>query len=155
MFMVSFMDDLLTPEQAAAIRGLEKTVDRCARKRSSDREDKRKLEVWRDGVWDRDKSKCRCCGADVVRNFYSPRRGECHHIAGRRIRPLRWDVRNGVLLCADPCHLRATGTIGVKVTIAQADIHRFELVVGGHRYIDATHPLEFIRNAKETQYGMA
>lgn len=146
---MTFMDDLLTPEDVAAGRllsSLSKGLTRCARKRASDRTQKAKLEQWRRGVWLRDKSACRNCGITVVKDFQSLRRGDCNHIAGRRDKSVKYDVRNGMLLCRD-CHLLVTGTIGVKVTIVQDE--RFWFYLEGRHYIDATHPVDFIRNLKE------
>lgn len=49
---------------------------------------------WRVAIKDRDKF-CQVCGNTNSLN--------AHHIVGRRNRMLRWDLLNGVLLCAG-CH---------------------------------------------------
>jgi hypothetical protein len=50
--------------------------------------------IWRDKIHARDEV-CQLCGGTQNLN--------AHHIEGRRMRCLRWDLDNGLLLCAG-CH---------------------------------------------------
>lgn len=61
--------------------------------------------AFRLAVWKRDGSQCRICLRQVVRSLeLLPNRGEVHHLMTRGAHPeQRFDVANGVLLCA-VCH---------------------------------------------------
>lgn len=147
---LDFMQSLPTLAEANAQPiAIPASVLRIEYKRQREREDIRKLSIWRKAIWLRDEGLCRACGCEVKKTQEPhPQRGECNHIAGRRDRAVRWDVRNGVLLCM-ACHRLVTGTVGVKVTIRQDEHYWF--YVGRQSYIDATYDnLQFIRNAKET-----
>ena len=50
--------------------------------------------VWREKIKERD-IYCQVCGSSNTLNS--------HHVVGRRNRTLRWDLDNGILLCAG-CH---------------------------------------------------
>lgn len=115
------------------------TPSRLDVKDAKDKDDAAKLKVWRDQVVDRDEHKCRCCGVKVVRTLaLHPRRAECNHVAGRDDKAVRYDTRNGILLCLK-CHQRVTGLVNDKVTI----VGTVFFTKGGTRYINADFPVEW------------
>lgn len=61
------------------------------------------LALWRKAVRARWEARCAFCGAD--------QECECHHIVPRHHRLLRFDVRNGLLLCKH-CHRLAQTLTG-------------------------------------------
>lgn len=102
--------------------------------------DKKLLDLFRQRVWLRDKGICRKCGAKVLKTLaLTAKRGEVNHVAGRDDKAVRYDPRNGILLCNSPCHEQVTGTVGVKVLIVGTKF--FE--VNGTRYINAAKPVTF------------
>jgi hypothetical protein len=109
------------------------------------RKDESKDEArWRKEVWKRDGGKCRWCGREVVKTIeLINERGECHHVSGRVVKAIRWDRRNGILLCAGPCHERLTGKVNEKFLIHSK--HTFQ--VDGINYINADRPVRFQRVA--------
>ncbi len=54
--------------------------------------DKKLLKEWRDKCLERDNYKCVYCGKTETLNV--------HHILGRRARSTRYDIDNGITLCA-------------------------------------------------------
>lgn len=60
----------------------------------SDHHDRKLMKSWREKVNERDKKVCAKCGKGGVLH--------CHHYYGKRSRPLRWFVPNGIMLC--PSH---------------------------------------------------
>lgn len=98
---------------------------------------------WKKAVWKRDCGRCRWCGKEVRRCLdLVPDRGEAHHISGRVVRAIRWDVRNGLLVCA-ACHERLTGKVAEKHVI----VSRHTFTIDGVSYINADKPLRFQRVA--------
>lgn len=81
-----------------------RVVDRVAVKQKRDR----RSQAFRQAVWQRDGGRCRHCGRLVRRTLeLVPDRGEVHHRQTRGAHPdRRYDVANGVLLCA-VCHQQA------------------------------------------------
>jgi len=65
-----------------------------------------------------------------------------HHVSGRVVREIRWDVRNGLLLCAS-CHERITGKVAEKHVVISR--HTFE--IDGIAYINADKAVQFKRIA--------
>lgn len=64
--------------------------------------------TFKNAVWARDEHTCRCCRHHVIKSLeLVANRGEVHHLQSRRYHQKRFDVRNGVLLCA-LCHSRVT-----------------------------------------------
>lgn len=96
---------------------------------------------WQREVWKRDAGKCRWCGRAVRKCLeLVPDRGECHHVSGRVVVAIRWDRRNGLLLCAAD-HERLTGKVAEKFLIHSK--HTFS--IDGIQYINADKPLRFKR----------
>lgn len=112
------------------------------RTKTEQRIDERKAEAaWKKAVWTRDRGHCRWCRR-VCRQCLdlAADRGEVHHVSGRVVRALRWDRRNGLLLCA-ACHERVTGRVAEKVLMHS----RHTFTVDGVRYLDADRPVHFKR----------
>lgn len=110
-------------------------------KRLDESKDEKK---WRAAIWKRDEGKCRWCGRTVVKSLeLRPDRGECHHVSGRVVKEIRWDRRNGILLCLPPCHERLTGTVAEKHLLYSR--HTFS--VDGIAYLNADKPVKFKRIA--------
>lgn len=77
-------------------------------KRLRDRVGRLAEKAWRDVIWARDLSQCQCCHNPVLRTEdLVPNRGECHHIKSRRVKAVRNDPRNGILVCRE-CHGKLT-----------------------------------------------
>ncbi len=94
-----------------------------------DRQDKAAEGRWKREIWKRDKHLCRCCDKHVEKSLdLMPNRGECHHLAGRADKSVRWDVRNGILTCHD-CH--------------EAIEHNEIAVLQGRTYLDGDKKLKF------------
>ena len=106
--------------------------------------DERKEEAaWKKAVWKRDDKACRWCHR-VCRQCLdlAPDRGEVHHVSGRVVRAIRWDRRNGLLLCAS-CHERITGKVAEKHLV----ISKHTFSVDEIAYINADKPVKFQRVA--------
>lgn len=94
-------------------------------------------------VWKLDKSCCRWCRRKVERVLaLVPERAEFHHVSGRIVKAIRWDIRNLLLLCAS-CHERITGKVAERFLIHSK--HLF--IVDGIKYINARKPLHYQRVA--------
>jgi hypothetical protein len=106
--------------------------------------DERKAEdEWKKAVWKRDSGRCRWCRRECRRALaLLPDRGECHHVSGRVVREIRWDRRNGILICA-VCHERVTGKVAEKHVIES----RYTFQVDGVAYINADKNVKFTRVA--------
>jgi hypothetical protein len=61
-----------------------------------------------------------------------------HHITGRADRVVRWDVRNGTVVCCE-CHSKVTKH---EIVIVQAAKYLFT-ADNGKRYINANKKIEF------------
>lgn len=111
-------------------------------KKVADAKDERKEEAaWKKAVWKRDGGQCRWCHRTVSHSLsLVPERGEVHHVSGRVVREIRWDRRNGLLLCAAD-HERITGKVAEKHVIESR--HTFS--VDGIAYINADKPVRFAR----------
>lgn len=111
-----------------------------AAKASDDSKDERKAKA---EVWKLDGGCCRWCKRKVQRVMdLIPERAEFHHVSGRIVRAIRWDVRNLILLCA-ACHERITGKVAEKFLIFSK--HTF--VVDGIAYINARKRVGYQRVA--------
>lgn len=98
---------------------------------------------WKREVWKRDDGQCRWCRRDVRKCLeLVADRGECHHVSGRVVKEIRWDRRNGLLLCAT-CHERITGKVAEKHVVTSK--HTF--AVDGIAYINADKAVRFQRIA--------
>ena len=106
--------------------------------------DERKEEAaWKKAVWKRDAGKCRWCHRAVIKCLETaPERGECHHVSGKVVKAIRWDRRNGLLVCAT-CHERLTGKVAEKHVIESK--HTF--TADDVRYINADKAVRFVRVA--------
>lgn len=110
--------------------------------REAKRKDETKLEQkWKAEVWKRDGGKCRWCGREVRKCLeLIADRGEVHHVSGRVVREIRWDRRNGLLLCATD-HERVTGKVGERFLIHS----KYTFTVDEIAYINADRPVKFQR----------
>jgi hypothetical protein len=94
-------------------------------------------------VWLLDKGHCRCCGRKVERKpDMLPDRAEFHHVNGRTVKAIRWDVRNLILLCLE-CHQQVTGVINLKVVL----VATAQFVVKGESYKNGRKAVRFERVA--------
>ena len=115
------------------------TPSRLQQKDAKDKDDTKRLKVWRDEVIDRDEHACRHCACRVIRTLsLHPRRFEAHHIAGRDDKAVRHDTRNALTLCRR-CHERVTGLVNDKLTI----VGTAWFTKGGTRYVNADFPVTF------------
>lgn len=116
---------------------------RLQKKAAEDKDDRKAEAKWRAEVWKRDGGCCRWCHREVRRCLeLVPTRGEVHHVSGRVVRAIRWDRRNGLLVCAT-CHERLTGKVAEKHVIES----RHTYAIDGIAYIDADKPVRFKRVA--------
>lgn len=81
-------------------------VDRIDQKRKREQAEAE----FKNAVWERDGYCCRACGRRVYRTHEAvPQRGEVHHLRPRSLaKNQRLNPKNGVLLCAHPCHVDVT-----------------------------------------------
>lgn len=129
------------------------TLDEVSRTRRPTQKGKTRLEArvearpltkvtekdFRDDVWRRDRSHCRCCGRKVIRSMARvPERGEVNHIHGRT-GDLRFEVRSAILLCLT-CHERFTGRVN-KHRLRIIASKTFTIRQG--TFTDATFPVTF------------
>lgn len=109
-------------------------------KASDDGRDERDAKT---AVWALDKGCCRWCRRKVERvGEPVDNRAEFHHVSGRRVKAIRWDIRNLMLLCLG-CHAKVTGVINERWRIVSK--HLFD--VDGKSYINARRPVQFERAA--------
>lgn len=121
---------------------IEKGPSRLSERVDDLRAEKAAEKTWRKDCIKRDGKICQCCKRKVVPQLaLAPERLEVHHIAGRADRAVRWDVRNGVVLCCE-CHEKITKHV---IAILQAAKHLF--TVGLKTYINANKPLTFKKEA--------
>lgn len=119
--------------------GITKRVDANDK---DDRDDKAAERRWKREIWKRDKHVCRCCEKYVEKSLdLLPTRGECHHLAGRADQSVRWDQRNGVLVC-NRCHEAIEHNEIVVLQVA-----RFAFKVGLKTYLNGNKKLTFKRAA--------
>jgi len=118
-----------------------KGPSRAEQNDQADKDDTRALNVWRAAIFKRDQGKCRCCGKKVKKTLeLIPLRGEAHHLVSRAHKALRYDVRNGILLCHFPCHHHVTnGKLGIAQPARLMFSHE------GKSYLDGSQPVEWIR----------
>ncbi len=100
--------DLLTLAQAQAARAgkpnWKSPITRLDEKTAAKRDDAKLLETWKRKVRYRDRGHCRVCKIKTVTTLaLDPKRGEAHHIVSRTCPAVRYDVRNGLHVCAK-CH---------------------------------------------------
>ena len=113
-----------------------KPSSRLKKRLARQREDRRLQRQFLAAVWDRDKGRCRCCGVRCLKRLdLHPRRGEVHHLEGRDRRPLRFQARCAILLCAS-CHEAITHH---QMRVAPSRL----FVLDGETLIDGDAPLTF------------
>lgn len=121
-----------TPKHEIPTRLDEKTAD--------DKDEKQKEKLWRKGVIKKDGKICRCCGCVVVVQLeLAANRLEVHHVAGRADQAVRWDIRNGMVLCY-ACHEKVTRHL---LFILQAARYLFTPEDSTKRYINARKKVTF------------
>lgn len=139
--LADFAEPPMTMAEAAAAR-LGKTIDKGPSRldvRTDDiRQDKAAERTWRKAVIARDGHVCRHCKCRVVKQLaLAPNRLEIHHVAGRADRAVRWDVRNGMVLCAT-CHEKVTRNRLLIVQVA-----KLLFKIGTQTYTNASKKLTF------------
>lgn len=113
----------------------------------ADKDEKAAERTWRKGVIKRDGHICRCCKRKVVAQLaLAANRLEVHHVAPRADQAVRWDVRNGIVLCAE-CHEKVTSHSG-KFSLFILQAARFLFKVGQQTYINASKKVTFSEKAK-------
>jgi hypothetical protein len=116
---------------------------RLQRKVANAKDERKEEADWKKDVWKRDGGCCRWCHRVCVKSLsLVPERGECHHVSGKVVRAIRWDRRNGLLVCA-VCHERLTGKVAEKHVL----VSRYTFTVDGVSYINADKPVQFKRVA--------
>lgn len=111
-------------------------------KTAADKDEKRDERLWRKACLKRDGKICRCCGRVVVAQLeLTANRLEVHHVAGRADQAVRWDVRNGIVLCSE-CHGKVTEH---RLWILQAA--RFLFKIGLKTYVNAAKKVTFSAKA--------
>ncbi len=113
---------------------------RLDEKVADDRDEKAAEKAWRKGCIKRDGKVCRCCQRKVVVQLeLADERLEVHHVAGRADQTVRWDVRNGIVLCAG-CHSKVTRHL---LFILQAARFLFHINGLAKAYINASKKVTF------------
>lgn len=141
---MGFLDSLPTMAEVNAVRRARPKGSEPSRLqvKAAKQKDEAKDEArWKRDVWKRDGGACRWCGRVVARCLdLRPDRGEVHHVSGRVVAAIRWDRRNGLLLCASD-HERITGKVAEKFLIHSK--HVFS--VDGVQFINADKPVRYQR----------
>ncbi len=116
---------------------------KLAEKTASDKDEKRDERAWKKACIKRDGKICRCCKRVVVPQLeLAANRLEVHHVAGRADQVVRWDARNGIVLCAG-CHGNITER---RLWILQAARLLFK-ADNGKTYINASKKVTFSEKA--------
>jgi len=141
---LSFMDGRptladLQQQRRATPKGA--TPSRLQVKVAKAKDEGKEEQRWKRAVWTRDGGRCRWCGRSVRKCLdLVPDRGEVHHVSGRVVVAIRWDRRNGLLLCAAD-HERITGKVAERFLIHS----RYTFTVDSIAYINADRPVMFQR----------
>jgi hypothetical protein len=113
---------------------------------ADDKDDKAAERQWRKAVIARAGRVCRCCLRKVVQQLaLAGNRLEVHHVAPRADQAVRWDVRNGMVLCSE-CHQKVTPHSG-KLELVILQVARFLFKVGSKTYINASKKVTFQKTA--------
>lgn len=135
-----FLDALPGPDPRP--RACPKGKSRAELNGEAEKDDKRELAAWSKAIWKRDKGKCRACGIAVVKRLDAlPDTGDPHHIVGRADKAVRYDTRNGLLVCRT-CHDKLTGAVGQRLHITGTAKQMF--TVNGRPYLNADCKLRFL-----------
>lgn len=119
-------------------RGFGKGASRLEDRTAEDKENEKKDEKFRRDIYRLDKGVCRCCGRKVERKIDRVvDQAQVHHVHGR-IGDLRWELRNGILLCAS-CHERVTGKVNDRLQIIGTKFYRLDK----QRLINAREKVRF------------
>jgi len=126
------LDDLCTLANRPT-PNLQKGPTRLDAAEADRKADEKALEAWKKGVRARDGKRCRCCARKVVVTLkLQASRAECHHVTGRAHKPTRYDIRNGLQLCAT-CHQRIEHN---EILIKSTQM----FMIGNREYLDMTDP---------------
>lgn len=141
---MGFLDSLDLPTlNGLPGRAVPKGESRLQVKAREDKQDALAEEKWKKAVRKRDGMFCRWCKRKVIVCMdLTPARAECHHVSGREVKTIRWDVRNGILFCAT-CHERITGKVNERFLIESNHV----FTVDGVSFINADKPVRFKRVA--------
>lgn len=140
---MSVFDDLPVLTQRTARCAPQKGESRLQKKVREQKDETKEEARWKRELWKRDSGRCRWCRRAVRQCLeLVPDRGECHHLSGRVVKDIRWDRRNGLLVCA-ACHERLTGKVAEKHVI----VSRHTFTVDGMQYINGDQPVRFRRVA--------
>lgn len=138
--------NLPTPDDVRRLRPVVQkgqTKTRAQEKDEAEKADEQALEKWRAACRRRDRHRCRVCGRKVdVTLKRIPRQATTHHIEPRSNRALRYDRRNGLTCCLEPCHDQLQRR---ELVIVQAKEHLFTLEPDGKLYWNADEPMTFKR----------
>ncbi len=144
---LSKIPGLLTAAEVDALRRgkpIAKGSTRLDARTDDERDDKAAERAWRKAVIARDGHVCRCCERKVVQQLaLAANRLEVHHVAPRADQAVRWDPRNGIVLCAE-CHEKVTPHSG-KWTLMIVQVAARLFRVNGKTYINAAKSIDFRR----------
>lgn len=138
--LADFENKPMTMAEVEAMRHgktLDKGPSKLEEKVEKDKADYHAERAFKAAVWKRDKGLCRACGAKVLRQLeLHPKRGEVHHLESRKNRAVRYDTRNGILLCATDHERVERNKLYIRGTAAQM------FTVKAKHYLNAECPLE-------------
>lgn len=138
--------ELPTLAEVNAVRRAVPKYDMATRLETKTAEDKKAKtaeKVFLKAVWARDKGLCRHCERKVIKSLeLVEQRGEVHHIASRVDQSVRFDSRNGILLCAR-CH---EAVERYQLHIIGKATQTFK--VDGRTYLNADKKLQFRKAEK-------
>lgn len=124
-------------------RAVPKGESRLQVKAREDKQDVKAEDAWKKAVRKRDQMKCRWCKRTVVVCLdLIPERAEVHHVSGRVVKAIKFDRKNGLLLCSS-CHERVTGKVSERHLVESSHV----FTVAGVSYINADKPVKFTRIA--------
>ncbi|MEO8679241.1 MAG: HNH endonuclease signature motif containing protein [Vicinamibacterales bacterium] len=141
--MASILDGIVPDAEDVAPKGpIWKGATALDVQKADDRDEKAAERKWRKEVIARDGNKCRCCKRTVVAQLdLAGNRREIHHVTPRADQAVRWDKRNGIVVCAD-CHQKLTPHSG-RQTLVILQLAKFLFRVGQKTYINAAKKVTF------------
>lgn len=138
---LSFLPTLAEVEASRKGKPILKGESRLQRTVKEDRDEGKEEKRWKKDVWTRDHGRCRWCRRKVEKIIdRKPERAETHHVSGRVVLAIKWDRRNGLLLCLS-CHERVTGKVNERFVI----VPKKTFTVEGIAYANADKPVTFKR----------
>lgn len=142
-FFTDRVDVVYSGEQGRIAKAKGSEPSRRELKAEKRTDEAREEKAWHKAITKRDVDECRWCHRKVVTCIDRlPERREHHHVSGRVVVAIRWDVRNGLQLCGT-CHDRVTGKVNEKFLIHSKHV----FVVDGVQYINADKPVRYQRVA--------